>query len=575
MIVLFHLKNFTTSENTLRKDEKETPKRKSTNGSWKTFAWAFLCIISHTGQPNTGKRLRLQLFKPRKLRNVNFADLYSWWKSGNRRKYNSSLHVTLTKVSDNLEPALTLTHQKESMNKSTHDPNSDPSLLEPSADENNLNKSSMNVKWQRNMNQPFQIPNNVHLTLSTFNEGCMIVKFSNSGTKLACGTMQSLLVYDVINAGKILYHLRGHSGIIYDLCWSKTDRVLVSCSADATVRVWTLDGKSDSHTDILTHPSYVYTAKLFPNDDSTIISGCFDHVLRVWSRRGSVGYQLMEELTVHLGYLTSLCFSIDNSILYSADHQGVLVAWRLNNFKSKQNTSKVKITKNHEKYKINHIYGNKINHIVCHPNGHRILIHTRNSQIRLVSQEFWATTQTLEGILNQKELIKSCFSPCGSFVVSGSEDGSVFVWDSENGNLVSSMLELPFYKGISCVDFHPFDNMISICSHEPGSPVIIMNYDPTKSSANNVPLNVLPVDSSQIKEEENQEVSYPCEMSRTESLLNVSNQSSEQNNQKRVEKCDESSSANKHWKDVGRELLSKLDFILKAAAEDSSQLVQR
>lgn len=37
------------------------------------------------------------------------------------------------------------------------------------------------------------------------------------------------------------------------------------------------------------------------------------------------------------------------------------------------------------------------------------------------------------GALNQKEHIRSTTSTCGNFVISGSEDGTAYVWNSETG----------------------------------------------------------------------------------------------------------------------------------------------
>ena len=38
------------------------------------------------------------------------------------------------------------------------------------------------------------------------------------------------------------------------------------------------------------------------------------------------------------------------------------------------------------------------------------------------------------GANNFKEHVRSTMSTCGSFVFSGSEDGLVYVWDTETGN---------------------------------------------------------------------------------------------------------------------------------------------
>ena len=41
--------------------------------------------------------------------------------------------------------------------------------------------------------------------------------------------------------------------------------------------------------------------------------------------------------------------------------------------------------------------------------------------------------QRFMGALNFREQLRSRISPCGSFVISGSEDASAYVWNAETG----------------------------------------------------------------------------------------------------------------------------------------------
>lgn len=45
----------------------------------------------------------------------------------------------------------------------------------------------------------------------------------------------TVLVYE-IPSGKVLAAFSGHLKIVYDLCWSRDDRTLLSASSDGTVR---------------------------------------------------------------------------------------------------------------------------------------------------------------------------------------------------------------------------------------------------------------------------------------------------------------------------------------------------
>ena len=39
------------------------------------------------------------------------------------------------------------------------------------------------------------------------------------------------------------------------------------------------------------------------------------------------------------------------------------------------------------------------------------------------------------GALNFREQLRSCISPCGSFIFSGSEDNLAYAWNTDTGNI--------------------------------------------------------------------------------------------------------------------------------------------
>jgi WD40 repeat protein len=146
------------------------------------------------------------------------------------------------------------------------------------------------------------------------------------------------------------------------------------------------------------------------------------------------------------------------------------------------------------------------------------------------------------GANNFKEHVRSTMSTCGSFVFSGSEDGLVYVWDTETGNrgilfvkciemycmsnirhgsecnnqffnklydfiwilkvfflycwghlgevwnkllsffsgdLVKVYNELGYTAAVSDIDFHPHDNIIAFCSFGQNHPLILYQFQHT------------------------------------------------------------------------------------------------
>ncbi|KAK7058710.1 hypothetical protein SK128_009689 [Halocaridina rubra] len=567
---------------------------------WVTLAWAFLKLRGSNGHINIGQKLRLQLWRPRKSTVVTLTDLYSWWKSGSRIKYSSTLSVSLQEIviPQNPRPALRsmLVTQREYGGELA----SDNMLADLSRGESESNPSvnveESSVQWSRKLDQSCKIPNQVKHYLCHTDDGCMIVKFSNNGLKLACGAHKQILLYEVLS-GKLEAIFSGHLGLIYDMCWSDNDQMLLSASGDSTARVWNMESADKwGSSQTVMHPSHVYTAKFVPLKSQVFVSGGYDHVIRVWLCDTSGAYVLVQELTNHLAYVNALCFNTEGDILYSGDKQGVILAWNVKIPKKAHSKRRTTILSLQNEVKITDIMGKIINSISYHPGGYRLLIHTRDSQLRFVNHKQWIVTHRLTGGLNVREQLRGCVSPCGTWVISGSEDYGIYIWHSDTGELLAAFLNLSIKGSISCVDFHPFDNMIAICSYASQTPVLILSHNPEKKPlSSNILTHINPDNSASLasslikgnfgtedlnvhgKNMQNQLVPSVISSCRVQHGTQEPNQGSSRVNlnASNIMYIDESSAETGHcrdskemWQDVGRKILYDLDNILKMASED-------
>jgi hypothetical protein len=80
------------------------------------------------------------------------------------------------------------------------------------------------------------------------------------------------------------------------------------------------------------------------------------------------------------------------------------------------------------------------------------------------------------GVFNLQDRIRSTFSSCGSLVFSGSEDGHVNCWHTYNGNLIYSFKSLNYTQTVLDVQFHPFDNLLAMCSVGPLHQVYVFQH---------------------------------------------------------------------------------------------------
>ena len=100
------------------------------------------------------------------------------------------------------------------------------------------------------------------------------------------------------------------------------------------------------------------------------------------------------------------------------------------------------------------------------PDGKTILVSTNGSLIRLIDSFSGETLQTFTGHLNSKSIpLEASFSPDSQFVISGSTDGRVHIWNAENGTKVC-VLNGDHTEPVRCVQFNPkYMMMASACKN--------------------------------------------------------------------------------------------------------------
>ncbi|CAH8874673.1 unnamed protein product [Trichobilharzia szidati] len=310
--------------------------------------------------------------------------------------------------------------------------------------------------------------------------------------------------------------------------------ILASGSADGTVRVWRLHltklyrktvgeyipvSYSDTKTtreltsapiqvgqiingsshkrgvlcNVLGHPNFVYSVVFKPtsteldgqefqniqtllNRAHLLATGCYDRNIRLWSIKHSQA-QLLQELNgIHQSHINSLTFDKNGSHLYSGDASGLIVVWQKTNSQRNQ-------VKSHSKWifekkiEVRELEMCVINHLEFHPTMNLLLVHTRDNCLKMLDLRSDFITTRFHGALNNTELLRSCISPCGTFIFSGSEDGNVYVWNVNTGDQVEIYQNLLLPGSVTSISYHPTDNVIAFSAVGPDSPVIVYAYD--------------------------------------------------------------------------------------------------
>ncbi|XP_029982710.1 jouberin [Sphaeramia orbicularis] len=449
---------------------------------FRKIAWAFLKLIGTNGMLNIDTKLRLQLFcpPPRVTRDPKNIEVVEWWRKYPRNKYASTLYVTVKgiKLPEHVDPSvrsmMALQEERGSTSYSElQDEVTKRRVSQP------LDTKPPVLRWSRLPGQVCRIPNKPVLSLRGGQMGCFTVLFSNSGTKLAaaCADRDAfpVVVYE-IPSGKALAAFSGHLKIVYDLCWSRDDTRLLSASSDGTVREWNVEGLSPTAQKVLPHPSFVYCAQYHPSAQRLVVTGGYDSVVRVWRLdMDDVNGQLLHEFEGHSSFINTVCFDSEGRRMFSADNTGLIIVWK----------TWVTDSTHHQpchhwciEKKIDEIdlLGIPINMLQLHPNGRSLLIHAKDSALRMMDLRILAVKK-YTGATNCKEKIYSTFTPCGNFIFSGSEDGIAYVWNTETGDQVAAYTELFYRTALHSVAFHPHENMVAFCAFGQSQPIHMYLYD--------------------------------------------------------------------------------------------------
>lgn len=116
-----------------------------------------------------------------------------------------------------------------------------------------------------------------------------------------------------------------------------------------------------------------------------------------------------------------------------------------------------------------------------HPESkNQLYVHSRDNCIRLIDYESSRGTRVKKRFFGSKcsnFMIKSCISPDGSYLVSGSETGMPFVWDAMiEQPKDTTHFECQFMDVVSDCDWNPRYNMFAVAGFGQEFPILTYVY---------------------------------------------------------------------------------------------------
>ena len=259
--------------------------------------------------------------------------------------------------------------------------------------------------------------------------------------------------------GTFKQELQGHSDIVYNAVFSVDGTKLVSASRDGTVRIW--DGSTGTLLHVLnSHGSGLIYATFSP-DQKTFATVGFDNKIKLWQWNDTDNPKLLKVLEGHSKLIWSIAFSPDGQSLASTSNDETVRIWDIKSGQNLQTTmnahkngglaiayspngkqiasagkdSKVKLWNAQTGAFVKEIIVNNnfwVFGISFHPNGRAIATANADKTIKIFDLTSGELLKTLTG--HSSEVNAVTYSPDGKYIVSGSRDNSVKLWNAETLN---------------------------------------------------------------------------------------------------------------------------------------------
>ncbi|OQV15478.1 WD repeat-containing protein 5 [Hypsibius exemplaris] len=318
-----------------------------------------------------------------------------------------------------------------------------PRLFLPTTNGRGRGGGMNNVMWSSKLEADYL----GNLTLEpAHSRGISSLKFHPNGTCLcSAGADGFIFLWNHVNGGRER-QLLGHQLGVDEVQWSNDGRFLASASDDRTVKIWDVE-KGVCIRTMRGHEISAFSCA-WNVQGNMIASGGADGMVIYWDTRTGT---FIRTVACHTSYpVTSLEFHKDSHILLSASTDGLCRIWEV----ATGHCLKTLVEQSNP----------MVGSARFSPNGRYILVSHVNSSIKLWDYLRTKEKRAFQGHENEKYCIPASFL-CGGrsgepvSVVSGSEDGKLYVWDVNTRKVLKT---LEYHKDVCCATAcHPFQRIIA------------------------------------------------------------------------------------------------------------------
>ena len=235
----------------------------------------------------------------------------------------------------------------------------------------------------------------------------------------------------------------------------QSQNYIVSAGDDSTIKIWDSQGNFQRSLKA-NNGKEVYNVAIDPQE-KFIVSGGADKIIKIWDFAGDI----CVDSPAHDADIWALAISPDGKTLISADEAGEVKIWELDgaldNCLNPEKTS-LAIKKNTKEISLKtHIWD-----LAISPQGDRFLAAGKDGKIRIFDIQGKSIKPPLS---KHKGAVRSvAYSSDGSWFVSGSEDGTIGLWNQDGSPVEFSPEDKSTTTGIAAIAISPDDTLIASAS---------------------------------------------------------------------------------------------------------------